>query len=560
MDRLSEVCEAVASHAGRLRKVALLSEYLRTLSDEDLRRAVRLLSGEPPVAIVKNEAMFGKAEPHRLSVGGATLREACARMTGWDSTVLGRCYQDVGDTGETIALLLHKCTRDEAFTLEAAEKIYTRLAHARKTADKIAILEETFRAFRPLALKYFIKWITGNFRIGLQTKMVEEAVALAAAAPLDLVRQANNRLGDLAHVAVAARHGQLHGIEAQLFHPMDFMLAKPLDKLADLSSAADYIVEYKYDGIRSQIHVENGVVRIYTRGMDELTRAFPEVVEAVGRVAGSAVLDGEILAYRDGRPLAFSVLQQRLARKRVSTALRDEVPVLFIAYDLLYRDGALLLDQPIELRRKALEQTGVPLSPWFQSQSQADLESRFAQSRAEGNEGLVLKRRGSVYEPGRRSGAWWKVKRAYATLDVVITAAEQGHGRRATMLSDYTFAVRSGDKFVNVGKAYSGLTDVEIRELTRILRAAVTERFSRVSLVRPEVVLEVAFDGVQKSPRHKSGYALRFPRIVRWRQDKTAAECDDLERVRALYEASLQTGLQTGAAQDALNTVPDPGL
>ena len=556
MDRLSEVCQAVASYSGRLRKVALLAEYLRALSDEDLRRAVRLLSGQPPVAIAKNEAMFGKAEAHGLSVGGATLREACALVTGWDATVLGKCYQDVGDTGETIGLLLHGCTRDEGFTLEEAEKIYTRLAHARKTADKIAILQETFRAYRPLALKYFIKGITGNFRIGLQSKTVEEAVALAAGAPLDLVRRANNRLGDLAQVAWAARYGELHGIQARLFHPMDFMLAKPLDSLADLSSAADYIVENKYDGIRSQVHVENGVVQIYTRGMEELTRAFPEVVETVGRVAGSAVLDGEILAWRDGRPLAFTVLQQRLARKQVSVALRDQVPVVFVAYDLLYRDGALLLDQPIEVRRQALELTGVSVSPWFQAQTEADLEARFAQARAEGNEGLVLKRRGSIYEPGRRSGAWWKVKRVYATLDVVITAAEQGHGRRATMLSDYTFAVRAGDQFVNVGKAYSGLTDVEIRELTRILRAAVTERFSRVMLVRPEVVLEVAFDGVQKSPRHKSGYALRFPRIVRWRQDKTAAECDDLERVRALYEASLQPG----AAKDALNTLADPGL
>jgi DNA ligase-1 len=226
-----------------------------------------------------------------------------------------------------------------------------------------------------------------------------------------------------------------------------------------------------------------------------------------------------------------------------------EIPVVFMAYDILYRDGELLLDRPVEERRAILEQAfagfGPPLllSPQYAASTTADVDRLFAEARDSANEGLVLKRRGSIYEPGRRSGAWYKVKRPYATLDVVITAAEQGHGRRATVLSDYTFAVRAGGRFLNVGKAYSGLTDEEIRQLTRLLRASQIERYGRVLTVRPEIVLEVAFDGIQKSPRHKSGYAMRFPRIVRWRQDKTAAECDTLERVEELYHASLAAGM-----------------
>jgi DNA ligase-1 len=262
-------------------------------------------------------------------------------------------------------------------------------------------------------------------------------------------------------------------------------------------------------------------------------------------IAGSAVLDGEILAWREDRALAFTVLQQRIARKKVAASMLADIPVVFMAYDLLYRDRRMLVDVPIEERRALLESAmkHVPspllVSPQYTAQTTEDIDRFFEQARARGNEGLVLKRVGSIYEPGRRSGTWQKVKRPYGTLDVVVTAAERGHGRRATVLSDYTFAVRAGNQFVNVGKAYSGLTDQEIRELTRIFRASAQDRFGRVTLVKPEVVLEVAFDGVQKSPRHKSGYALRFPRILRWRKDKTVDECDDIEQVKALYDASI---------------------
>ena len=446
----------------------------------------------------------------------------------------------MGDLGETIGLLVRGRTSGNSLTLAAAEELYAQLYRARQTAQKVRILRHVFSTCRPLAVKYFVKVIGGSLRIGLQAKMVEEAVAAATGALLEEVRAANNRLGNLAVVALAARHGELHQIEAELFHPMDFMLAKPLESASDLADPENWIVEDKYDGIRSQIHFSNGHVVIFTRGMDEVTQAFPEIEHAMQKVPASGVIDGEILAWRDGRALPFTVLQQRIARKRVSRSMIESVPAAFMAYDILLRGGAMLVDRPIEARRAILEETfrGQPFPLMISAQGEglnaAALDHLFEDARLRGNEGLLLKRRGSLYEAGKRSGAWYKLKRPYATLDVVITAAEQGHGKRATMLSDYTFAVRSGDSFLNVGKAYSGLTDPEIRELTRLLRSNAVGKFGRVIAVKPQIVLEVAFDGIQKSPRHKSGFALRFPRIVRWRQDKQPADVDDLDRVKGL--------------------------
>lgn len=545
MDTLALVSDRVASYSSRLRKVAVLAEYFRTLSDDDLFLAVHFLCCGPLPKIPAGETLFDKGGARTLSVGWATLRDAVMGATGWDEETYYLCVSEAGDAGEAAGLLIADHTAREPMSLARAADLYLQLYRARQTAEKVRILKECFVMHRPLAVKYFVKIIGASLRIGLQTKMVEEAVAAATAASLEDVRAANNRMGNLAAVAVAARHNQLHTIEAELFHPMDFMLAKPLDSASDLPDPENWIIEDKYDGIRSQVHFADGRVLIYTRGMDEVTHAFPEIEAAMSKVTGSAVLDGEVLAWRDDRALAFTVLQQRLARKRVTREMQESIPIAFMAYDILFRDGRMLLDRPIEERRAILEQAlgGHPypilISHQLAAATTADIDHLFEDARLRGNEGLVLKRRGSVYEPGRRSGTWWKLKRPYATLDVVVTAAEQGHGKRATVLSDYTFAVRSGDRFLNVGKAYSGLTDVEIRELTRIFRASTTERFGRVLLVRPEIVLEVAFDGIQKSPRHKSGFALRFPRIVRWRKDKKPEECDDLDRVKALYESSL---------------------
>ncbi len=547
MDQLALVCEEIANSASRLKKVALLADYLRPLDDDQLALAVQFLGSGPAAEGAVNHSLFELEEKGKLSIGYSILRSALQSATGWDNETLSVCHGEVGDIGETTALLLRNGTPGQTpLTLAGANEIYQQLFRTRLTARKIEILTAAYRAYRPLTVKYFVKVVTRGLRIGLMLRQVEEAVAAACDVPNEAIREANNRLGNLALVALAARRGELESIEARLFHPMDFMLAKPLERLEDLLSPTDWLVEDKYDGIRSQVHFEDGHVRIYSRGLEEVTTVFPEITRAFESVRGSGLVDGEIVGWRDGRALNFNVLQQRLARKTVKATLQAEVPVAFIAYDALLRNGEVLFHSPLEQRKHILQElfAGEPhpllLSPLHEPADTEKVETLFRQARERGNEGLLLKRRGSHYEPGKRSGSWQKLKRPYGTLDVVVTSAEQGSGRRATVFSDYTFAVKAGESYVNIGKAYSGLTDSEVKELTRVLRAASTDRFGPVMIVRPEVVLEVAFDGVQKSTRHKSGFALRFPRILRWRKDKKADECDDLAHVEAMYRSSLQ--------------------
>lgn len=543
MDDLAITCEDIARVASKLKKIRRLADYLRTLGDRELELAVQFLGAGPAAQQGRNYTLFASEEKIKLSVGRKVIRDALRIATGWDDQIMRVCFSETGDSGETAGLLLRGISSEEPMSLELANQLYHDLGGARKLEQLVSI----YRTHKPLTIKYFIKVITRGLRIGLMERMVEEAVALACEVPHEKVREANNRLGDLARVALAARHGELAGIETRLFHPMDFMLAKPLERLEDLADPNDWFIEDKFDGIRSQVHFDNGSVRIYSRGMEEVTPAFPEIVSAWKQISGKGIVDGELLAWRDDRPLNFNLLQQRLARKTVRATLLEEVPVIFMAYDALLLNTDLLLDSIFEERRQALETMvrnaplAIRISRQLKAGTLAEIDQQFLAARSRGNEGLLLKRKGSLYEPGKRTGAWQKLKRPYGTLDVVVTSAEQGHGRRAIYFSDYTFAVKTGNGFANVGKAYSGLTDAEVKELTKILRSASTEKFGRVILVRPEVVLEVAFDGVQKSARHKSGYALRFPRILRWRKDKTPEQADDIRRVEELYHQSLQT-------------------
>jgi len=513
MDCLAATCEEIQRHASRNKKVGILAAYFNTLNEEDLALAVQLLSVGPVVCT--SQTLFETHEKAELKIGRSVLREALRVATGWDKETLSICHAQVGDTGETISLLMRGITTAIPMTLAQADALYQQLFQAATTARRVSILVEIFRTYQPLTIKYFVKVITRGLRIGLMGRQVKEALALAG------------------------RHEHLSVIEARLFQPTDFMLAKPLERWEDLENPAAWIVEDKYDGIRAQVHFDRGAVRIYSRGLDEITPAFPEIVAAFATLSGNGLMDGEILAWRDGRALNFNVLQRRLAKKSVRASLMEEIPTTFMAYDLLLRDDVLLLKEPFLHRRAALAELGIVVSPQHKAETTANLECLFAEARARGNEGLLLKRPESPYEPGKRSGAWLKLKRPYGTLDVVITAAEQGNGRRATVFSDYTFGVRAPNGYVNVGKAYSGLTDAEIKDLTKQLRSASVEKFGRMMLVKPEIVLEVAFDGVQRSTRHKGGYALRFPRILRWRKDKRPEECDSIEQVEALYQASI---------------------
>ncbi len=520
MDRLAETCERAASHASRRKKTALLAAWFGELGDDDLARAADFLSGKS-----------------RLPIGHATLRAAAMAATGWDLETFRVCRRVVGETGETIALLLGGRPGAEPFPLARAGEVRAELARARSSADRIELLREVFERHRPLAVKYFLRCLAGSLRAGLERHRIEDALAASEGLRAAEVRRANNRAGDLPRVALACRRGGLQALEARLFHPLEFMLARPLGSLAELDGPDGWWAEDKFRGLRAQIHVENGRVGIYTRGLEDVTAAFPEVARAMGKLTGAVILDGHLAAIRDGRILPCNALQQRLERKKVAPPA--QAPVAYIAYDLLYRDG-LLLETPFEQRRRLLEELPVEFSPRHAISSAGEAERLFAAACARGNEGLLLKRRGSLYEAGRRGGAWLKLERAHATLDVVVTAARKGTGPRAAMLADYTFGVRAGEGYVNAGQTASGLPTEEVRELNRRLRAATSGRFGGVFLVRPEIVLEVAFDGVRKSPRHKGGYALRSPRIVCWRRDKRPEECATIERLKELYEASLE--------------------
>ncbi|HSQ62410.1 MAG TPA: ATP-dependent DNA ligase, partial [Polyangiaceae bacterium] len=399
--------------------------------------------------------------------------------------------------------------------------------------------------------KYLVKALGGELRIGAAPGVVLLAVAEAFGATTDDVRRAYGVLADLALVAVLASEKRLSEARVSAGSPLAFMLATPIETVKTPIDWPRLAAEEKLDGVRAQVHVHGGVVSIFGRGLERVTDSFPEVSAAVSGAAGDVVLDGEILAVSaDGRARPFQALQMRLNRKAPSAELRALVPVRFVAFDLLVHGDAVLVDEPWEKRRAALDafarslgaREAFVLNEAFDVEGPAALDAAFERARKNGNEGLVLKRRDAPYDAGRRGQSWLKVKKATATLDVVVTAAEQGHGKRAGVLSDYTFAVWKADALVDVGKAYSGLTDPEIDALSRHFTERTIELRGGWRKVAPDTVLEVGFDGIQRSDRHDGGFALRFPRILRVRDEKRPDEADTLETVEALFTAQVGSG------------------
>jgi DNA ligase-1 len=380
---------------------------------------------------------------------------------------------------------------------------------------------------------------------------LEDAIARAFDRPREAVARANMLTGDIGETALRARHGTLDEPTLVHFNPIGMMLATPVLDLAEVGKRFDppYVVEDKYDGVRAQVHKAGDRIELYSRTLDRVTRRYPELLEPLAAIPGTYVLDAEVLAFDGERAVPFTRFQTRLGRKDVSSDMRERLPASLVVFDLLERDGRSLLDTPLEERQRLLHE--LPLEPplLFARRSVLDasgdqlvaaLDREFVASRERGNEGLMVKDPRSPYRPGRRGMEWLKVKRALRTLDVVVTAVEWGHGKRRGVLSDYTFAVRDGDRLRNVGKAYSGLTDKEIAEMTQHFLTTTTRDFGRMRIVKPDTVIEVAFDQIQESERHDSGYAMRFPRIVRLRPDKPVAEIDTLDTVRAIAEGRTE--------------------
>jgi DNA ligase-1 len=444
---------------------------------------------------------------------------------------------------------------------------YAEIEAAAGPARKGAVFRRLLARADPLTAKYIVKVLTGELRIGLREGLVEAAIAQAFDRPLEDVKWAGMLTGDIGRTALLARDDELERARLALFHPLKFMLASPAEDADEIVRrlGPTVWVEDKYDGIRAQLHRLDGTVRLFSRDLHDISGQFPEIVSASAGLPWNGILDGEILAFRDGQVLPFLSLQTRLGRKDPSAAVRAEVPVIYVAFDVLAAgprsgdgggDGSLavepLLRVPLAERRRRLEALGLPsveagggfaLSHLVTASSAADLEGIFADARARRNEGLMVKDPESRYSPGRRGLGWLKMKKALATIDCVVVGVEGGHGKRHGVLSDYTFAVRNEatGALVTIGKAYSGLTDAEIAEMTRWFEAHTIRRYGRYRAVEPIVVVEVAFDVIMRSTRHTSGFALRFPRIARLRPDKSADEIDTLGTVGAIFE-----GLQHG--------------
>lgn len=601
LQQFAELCQALAATSKKLEKRALISGYLKTQKIEDAAHAALYLSGQP----------FAETDRRTLNVGGTLLAKAVAQLSGADRNAMYAAYRRNGDLGAAAYDLLEKQrSAASALTLDRIATAFGEIATVKGPAAKMRLVLTLFEKATALEIKYLIKLVTGDMRIGVKQSLVEEAIAFAYNAEATQVRRAVMLTGSLPEVLTMAASGNLQNAHMRLFHPLGFMLASPVATVEEalerfteeiaaehkgvsealpeekrspepIDSASanpspqtavrEAQLEDKYDGIRAQLHCgdpnASGRVVLFSRNREDISHSFPELIEAFDQIREPAILDGEIVAWNpaDGRALPFTSLQRRLGRKRVSREMREQTPVVFVTFDLLYFGEELLLERPLHERRcelesfterhsemtKHLTQRGqanlfaepssqfarLVLAPAVHLRNTEQLDRAYTEARERGNEGVMLKALHSMYQPGRRGLAWLKLKRELATLDVVVTGAEYGHGRRAGVLSDYTFAVRDGDELKNIGKAYSGLTDAEIDELTAFFKQHTLEDSGGFRTVEPLIVLEVAFNNIMRSERHDSGFALRFPRILRIRNDKPLEEIDTLERAEEIYNA-----------------------
>ncbi|MBL0927317.1 MAG: ATP-dependent DNA ligase, partial [Phycisphaerales bacterium] len=518
-------------------KLAALVEYFRDEPEADAAWTLYLLSGR------------------RLSrvVNSAELRAWAAEETGLPAWLIEDCYEAVGDLSETISLVLPDRAPADATAAEAPALhtiIEERIAPLRTAPldARRTLVTRTWRALDATQRLIYHKLISGSFRFGVQRRLLVRALAQltgASEATLEhrLTGVLNPTVADLRRVLAPASS------DDDPARPYPFFLAFPLDEpLETQGDISAWQAEWKWDGLRAQLIRRDGPPLIWSRGEELLNDAFPELVELAAALPRGTVLDGEILAFEQGLPLPFTDLQRRINRKQRDIPLFDDVPVVFMAYDLLELDSQDRRALPLRDRRALLERLindhpdlpRLRLSPALTAPDWPALDALAARAREQRTEGLMLKRLDAPYGVGRSRGSWWKRKTDPFHADAVLVAAQPGHGRRASLFTDYTFALWDGPsrhRLVPVAKAYSGLTDDEIRETDAFIRAHTTGRHGPVRAVEPLLVFEIAFQAVQKSSRHRSGLALRFPRIARRRPDKRPADADTLDALRALLHA-----------------------
>lgn len=586
--RFAEVAENVGATTKRLEKAAFIGDYFTSLADGDLVLAARYFAGYA----------FSLRDQRNTNIGTAALLTAIQSVSQVADEELRQRLVVLGDPGDMAREVFAKGVNAgimPTLTLEQIANALAKLAATSGSKQKAQQVAELLKIATPLEAKYVVKLLSGDLRIGLKEGAVEDAIARLAQTEVGRIQWVNMLTGDIGETALLARRGDLDTAQLHLFHAIKFMLATPAADLADVQKQMPerFVVEDKFDGIRAQAHiapavsgestlhgvVHNGVrVALFSRTLDEITGSFPDLVAPLAQLlyigatgaesaehgkgeSAGLILDGEIVPVQGEKILPFQQLQQRLNRKVLPPELLANIPAAFVAYDMLYGQGEILLEAPFAQRREKLETLNVDGQTVRRASSQtfsdvAELDAEFEGARARGNEGLMVKDPASPYKPGRRGRDWLKIKKALATLDVVVTSVEVGSGRRSKFLSDYTFAVRASetdDTLLNVGKAYSGLTDEEVTALSEWFRAHTLQEYAhgKVRVVEPQIVMEITFDRVQPSKRHKSGYALRFPRILRIRHDKPVAEIDTLDAVRALADENGEEEAADGTGGEA---------
>ena len=544
----SDLCRLVGETNSRVAKVDFLASYLKGLdTGRDLELAASWLTGE---------ALPRQGGRRALQVGGSALRRALLSIPGAREDRYQEISLTQNDLARTARLLLQEIPlQPEPVDLPGLEEFFLQLMAAKGSLARIQLLGERLVSLHHVEAETVVKLLTGDLRIGLKEGLVEEAIATAFGADPHAVRHAHMLTGNLGETARLARHGQLEEANLRPLVPVKCMLASPLERgeeddlplFEKLPFQPPFWLEPKHDGIRAQLHKSGEEVALFSRDLRPLDAEFPELLRAARQLPGDFVMDGELIAYAEGRKLGFGDLQKRLGRRMADgdLFLTDEkhdtsVPLKYVAFDLLWQNGVDLLEQPLLQRREKLE--ALQLTSPFETirlhaaENPTEIEAAFKQSLQDGHEGLIAKDPASFYSPGKRGKAWIKLKGVMPTLDCVVVVAEQGHGKRSDVLSDYTFAVRdeeSGDLKV-LGKAYSGLTDEEIEDLTEHFKQHTLRKERRKHHVEPNVILEIAFDAIRQSARHDSGLALRFPRIKAIRTDKTLEDIDTLQSARTL--------------------------
>jgi DNA ligase 1 len=526
MKAFAELYAALDETTKTNEKVEALRQYFSRVPPADAAWAATFLIGRRPKRLLESRK----------------LAQWAIEECGIPEWLFGECYHAVGDFAETIALLLPPAQASSDAPLHVW--IEERLLPLRDADDEARA--SLFSAWRGMDGRQRFAWnkiITGEFRVGVSQSLVVRAVA--AVSGLDAAAVSHRLMGDWQPTAefwsqlVAVDPNDAAG-DADISRPYPFFLAYPLEgAIAELGGIREWQVEWKWDGIRAQLIRRHGSTFVWSRGEELMTDRFPELEALGAQLPDGVVVDGEVLPWKNGEPLPFAQMQRRIGRKVLGPRILSEVPVVIVAYDLLEFDGEDIRERPLEFRRARLEKIAPPdsaliVSPIVRADTWEELTVRREEARARKVEGFMLKRLGSPYRVGRRRGDWWKWKIQPYSVDAVLIYAQPGHGRRASLFTDYTFGVWDGDELVPFAKAYSGLTDEEIRQVDAFVRSNTIEKFGPVCAVKPELVFELAFEGIQRSTRHRSGIAVRFPRMARWRTDKKAADADTLETIRAL--------------------------